>query len=90
MNMKNKLFVILIVILILVTLISWIRGQSNTRQVKEINREINEIKYNLYLINLKASTLIEEMEMMSFKSELELKNKRTFSGKNYRRSLLKK
>jgi len=88
--MKNKLFVILIVILILVTLISWIRGQSNTRQVKEINREINEIKYNLYLINLKASTLIEEMEMMSFKSELELKNKRTFSGKNYRRSLLKK
>jgi hypothetical protein len=88
--MKNKLFSVAVVIVILLMALSWIRGQLNQNQVNEINREINDLKYNLYLMNLKASSLIEEMEMLRFKSSIQSKDKRLLLKRKIRSELMRR
>jgi hypothetical protein len=69
--MKNKIFAAFIVLLVVFLAIYWIREGSYRVQLRKVNETVEELKTDLYLLNLKATQLRKELELLNFVTYLQ-------------------
>ncbi len=71
-KMKNKIFAAFIVLVAVFLAIYWFREGYYRVQLRRVNEKVEVLETDLYLLNLKATRLIKEMEILNFVTYLKI------------------
>lgn len=70
--MKNKVFAVLVAAAVLFMAAHWYRQAEDSRRREKVDRVIERLEARVYLLQLKANALKEEVELMELCNRLTL------------------